>query len=146
MEGLRRFEGLFRRHAMKKSLQNVGAEGLRNRRKHFFLLLQLAAKRHFVGVLRKNILKQVSAVSVARGTEFAGRVFTGTRSPSLRGEQSRCGASLGLCRFDFGIESVAAQQVWQVLRKGGAWHYHVTACFHSFSLQVALQVREKTNH
>jgi hypothetical protein len=110
------------------------------------LLLQLAAKRHFVGVLRKNILKQVSAVSVARGTEFAGRVFTGTRSPSLRGEQSRTANSLGFGRFQLGVESVTAQEVWKVLRKGGAWHHHVTACFHSFSLQVALQVREKTNH
>jgi hypothetical protein len=53
---------------------------------------------------------------------------------------------LGLYCFQLGIESVTAQQVRQVLRKGGAWHHHVTACFHSFRLQVALQMREKTDH
>jgi hypothetical protein len=116
-----------------------------------------------VGVLTKNILNKLTLLSQPPcGTEFAGGVFTLTLKPVpfnpvfifLRGpimntwvpRQAARRARLGLHRFDLGVESVAAQQVGQVLRKGGAWHHHVTACFHSFRLQVALQMGEKTDY
>src|ERR1700721_1247752 len=50
---------------------------------------------------------------------------------------------LGFYCFDLGVESVTAQQVWQVLGEGRTRHHHVTARFHGLRLQVTLQMREK---
>jgi hypothetical protein len=53
---------------------------------------------------------------------------------------------LGFYGFDLCVEPVTPEQIWQVLRKGGARHDHVTTGFHRLRLQVALQVREETDH
>jgi hypothetical protein len=85
-----------------------------------------------VGVLTKNTLNKLALIGHGPGYP--------------RTCQLRSAVCLGLYCFELGIESVTAQQVWQVLGEGRTRHHHVTARFHRLRLQVTLQMREKADH